>query len=224
MTDLRTLLHDAAGPAAPVAPAVVEADLGRGHRALRRHRAKTLGIRGGLVAGLALGAVAVASGTGLLTAPSPSASPTRPAVTAPTATTAPTVTLAPTALVAYTGAQPKGYTLAKIPVGYQVASNQQAYLTLERADARGLDPALFDDKVAVEQSVDADPTGGDVVTVSGKPATIVRSRGVSSLYLKQDNGSYLMVQAARGLNWDNAQLIEFASGVTVTQDATLTYG
>ena len=223
MTDLRRLLHDAAGPAAPVAPTVVEADLGRGHRALRRHRRKTLGVRGGLVAGIALGAVAVASGTGLLTGTSPSASPTRPAVTAPTATT-PTVTLAPTALVAYTGAQPEGYTLAKIPVGYTVASNQSAYMTLERADASGSDPALFDDKVAVEQSVDADPTGGDPVTVSGKPATIVQGRGVSSLYLEQDNGSYLMVQAAKGLNWDDAQLIEFASGVTVTENATLTYG
>lgn len=221
MTDLRTLLDDAAGPAAPVAPTVVEADLARGHRALRRHRAKTLGVRGGLVAALALGAVAVTGGTGLLTDPSPSADPTRPA---PTATTVPTVTLAPTALVAYTGAQPEGYTLAKIPLGFRVASNQQAYLTLERADATGSDPALFDDKVAVEQSVDADPTGGDAVTVDGKPATIVHGNDASSLYLEQDNGSYLMVQAAKGLNWGNAQLIEFASGVTVTEDATLTYG
>lgn len=222
MTDLRALLDEAAGPAAPVAPAVVDADLARAHRALRRHRAKTRG--GIIVAGLALVAVAVASSTGLVTNHGHSPSAARPAVAAPSATTTPTVALAPTALVAYTGTQPKGYTLAKIPTGYTIASNQQAYLTLEHEDAKRSDPALFEDKVAVEQSVDADPTGGDAVTVGGRPATITKDRGVSSLYLKQDNGSYLMVQVAKGLNWDNAQLIEFASGITVTEDATLTYG
>jgi len=224
MTDLRTLLDEAAGPAAPVSPTVVEADLSRGHRALRRHRARTLGACGGLVASLALGAVAVASSTGLLTDPSPSASSARPAVVAPTTPAPLTVAQAPTALVAYIGAQPPGYTLATIPAGYRIAGSERFYLTLEREDARGSDPALYDDKIAVFQSVDADPQGGEAVTVRGQPATIIKHAGLSFLYLRQDNGSYLEVQVAAGLNWDNAQLIEFASGITVTQDAELTYG
>jgi len=223
MTDLRMLLDEAAGPAAPVSPTVVEADLARGHRALRRHRARTLGACGGLVASLALGAVAVAS-TGLLTDPSPSAISARPAVLAPTTPAPSSVGLAPTALVAYIGAQPPGYTLATIPAGYRIAGSERFYLTLEREDARGSDPALYDDKIAVFQSVDADPQGGEAVTVAGQPATIIKHAGLSFLYLRQDNGSYLEVQVAAGLNWDNAQLIEFASGITVTEDAELTYG
>lgn len=216
--DLRTLLDDAAGSETAVAPSVVAADLDRGRRALRRHRAKALGVRGGLVAGLALGAVAVASGQGLGRAPHPAP------VTATPGTAPPAVTLPPTALVAYTGVQPKGYTLAEIPAGYRIAADQRASLTLERVGAPASDPSSFVDKVAVEQSVDADPRGGHPVTVGGRPATVVDVGGVSSLYLEQGNGSYLLVQVAEGLNWDDAQLVEFASGITVTADATLTYG
>ena len=55
MSDLRTLLHEAAPQPIAVSEPVVERDLARARRALRLRRVRRAGIVGGLVAASALG-------------------------------------------------------------------------------------------------------------------------------------------------------------------------
>jgi hypothetical protein len=60
MSDLRTLLHEAAGPSdTTISNAVADADLSRARRAMRRRRASRMSAGSGLVAAAAIGAFVI---------------------------------------------------------------------------------------------------------------------------------------------------------------------
>jgi hypothetical protein len=231
MSDLRTLLHSAAGPIAdPPTADVARADRARGDRALRRHRAARLAGGSGLVAVAVVGVFTITSlSTGVST---PSAPPT---VASRTTESGPS-TLTGTTLVSYTGAQPVGYTLDKIPAGWKVRHSNAGLLVLapkgsvepppanaEQARVRHIN--LTGTVAVMTQSDVGVPTGIrlDKVTVGGRPAVIGHTGGpdddARTLFAKQPSGVYLQIQVWDGLGWDNDTIVEFAESVHITKDA-----
>jgi hypothetical protein len=220
MSDLRTLLHEAAPQSTPVSELVVERDLTRARRALRLRRGRRAGIAGGLVAASALAAVAIVN---------PGASPSTPAVTATSQPGANGIEL-----VAYTGAQPAGFELDKVPAGWAVRDSTPSLLTLapEGDGAPRSDGGLTSLVGTIAVSTQSDtgvPTGVrlDDVTVDGRPAVIAHMKGsgdTRTLFVRQTSGAYLTIQVWDGLGWDNRRIAEFAESVHVTDDAKPTFG
>lgn len=220
MSDLRTLLHEAAPQTAPVPELVVERDLARARRALRLRRGRRTGIVGGLVAASALAAVAVVN---------PGGSPSTPTATASTRSGS-----AGIALVAYTGAQPAGFELDKVPAGWAVRDSTPSLLTLA-PEGDVAPPAeegvtsLVGTIAVSTQSDTAVPSGVrlDDVTVAGRPAVIAHMKGAGdtrTLFVQQSSGAYLTIQVWDGLGWDNARIAEFGASVRVTDDAKPSVG
>ncbi len=219
MSDLRTLLHEAAGPMpTQTLPTVADADLSRGHRALRRRRAGRLGASSGLLAVTALGALAIAVPSVLpgTTTTTPVASAHAPAV-------------APLALVAYTGTQPHGYVLDKVPAGWTIADDDTGVLTLAPAGAKDAKDHSFVNKIAItaEEDTGVPDVPLDEVQVGDQPAVIAHMEGgddTRTLFLKEPSGAYLNIQVWGGLGWNNDQIAEFAASVHMTEDAALSHG
>lgn len=217
MNDLHDRLAEIAGPAVPPSTAVIDADLLRGRRALRRRRA------GQAVAGSAFAAAAIAAavslGMGGPTAVAPDAGP--PIAAGPT-------TVAATQLVAYQGEQPVGYRLDKVPAGWEIQGADQSVLTLAPVDAPDQDPNSFVGKIAVMQQHDK-PTGLTEieVEVAGKPGVVAEmlgDTGTRTLFVKQPSELYLTVQIWEGLGWDTGDIVEFAAGIHIDKDAKPTVG
>lgn len=223
MTDLRTLMQEAAGASdTAVTDSVVDADLMRARRALRRRRASRLSAGSGLVAAAAVGAL-------VLVGPGGSASPTGPVTSA-----APQGSATDVDLVAYTGVQPVGYTLDRVPAGWEVRHDDVGLLTLApsgavlAADSED-EPQLEGTIAVMTQSDTGVPTGVqlDDVEVGGEPAVIAHMQGsgdTRTLFEKQPSGVYLVIQVWDGLGWTNDQIADFASSVHITKDATQSVG
>jgi hypothetical protein len=225
MSDLRTLMHQSVTPVAAVEASAVDADLARGRQALHRRRARRLSAGSGLLVAAAVGAVAVVS-NGLqpsLDRPSP-----------PTSTVQPRSGAA-IEMVAYTGAQPSGYVLDKVPSGWVVRDDTASVLTLAPADAAAPDAGpegaiTFEGTIAITTEADtALPTGVrlDDVEVAGEPAVIAHLEGAGdtrALFLQQPSGGQLVIQVWDGLNWDNDHIAQFAASVHVTGDAQVSVG
>jgi len=110
--DMLRALPQAVTPG-PAGTDVAAGDVARGHRALaRRRRRRMAGLAGGVavVAGVAVAAVSLPSQNGR-TAPSAAASGS-------TGAHAPAIRL-----VAYTGAQPAGFTVSTVPAGWKIVSS-----------------------------------------------------------------------------------------------------
>ena len=223
MSDLRTLLHGAA-TTTETTPDIVDADLSRARRGLRRRRTSRLGAATGLVAAAAVGALA-------LTGPGSSpGSPSGNDVVASPSTSAGAVEL-----VAYTGPQPSGYRLDAVPAGWTIRDDTTTLLTLapEGSRAPTSDPegsTSLEGVISVYTQSDAGiPTGVrlDDVTVDGAPAVIAHMKGggdTRTLFAKQPSGVYLSIQVWDGLGWDNDRIAQFAASVHVTGDAVSSVG
>lgn len=226
MSDLRTLMHQSADLApAAVRMSAVDADLARGRQALRRRRARRMSAGSGLLVATAVGAMAVVS-NGL-----------QPPLHRPSDTTS---TVQPDSgaaieMVAYTGAQPSGYVLDKVPSGWTVRDDTASVLTLAPADATtpdaGPEGAIsFEGTIAITTQPDTGlPTGVqlDDVEVAGAPAVIAHLKGsgdTRALFLQQPSGDYLVIQVWDDLNWDNEHIAQFASSVHVTDGAQISVG
>jgi hypothetical protein len=233
MSDLRTLMHQAVGPMA-VTPEnwIVDADLARAQRARRRRRAGRLGAGSGIVAAATLGTFAIVT-PGIL--PGSTSSATTAAGKSGTAKGAGTsvTPMKSTALISYTGKQPVGFILDKVPAGWEVKDANPAVLTLApigaKTPASGQGFTSFVGKIAISQEQDTGVPSGiplDPVTVAGHPAVIAHMKGddTRTLFLKQPSGAYLNIQVWSGLGWNNSQITEFAAGVHVTKDAQLSAG
>jgi hypothetical protein len=222
MSDLRTLLHEAAPQPTAVSELVVERDLARARRALRLRRGRRTGIVGGLVAASALVAVAVVNPGGTPSTPTATSSPS-------SRSDVPGI-----ALVAYTGAQPAGFELDKIPAGWAVRDSTSGLLTLapegDTTPPADGGPTSLVGTIAVSIQGDSGIPSGvrlDDVTVDGRPAVIAHMKGAGdtrTLFIEQPSGTYLTIQVWDGLGWDNARIAEFAASVHVTDDAKPSFG
>lgn len=231
MTDLRSLLEQATPPAAPVSPSVVDADLARAQRGLRRRRALQ-GTRSGVLAVAACAAAVLTvqhglpAGTGPgSTTSGPSASQQAPAI----------------GLVAYTGPRITGFSIDRVPVGWVVEGVDTGALTLVPAGQQDPDGyrrrttsgvRAFQGRIAVFRSDRLPERSGTAVHVDGSDGLVVAldhstagdHLGGYSLFLPQDVKGYLTVQVPAELGWSVQQLVEFGGGIHMTDSALKTAG
>lgn len=208
MSDLTTLMTRATSTVgqAPSAAALDE-DVSRG-RLARRRRTRLVG--SGVV-----GAFAVTAAVG-----------------ASLASTAPSAAAAE--LVAYTAAQPAGFTIAEVPEGWHVLSSDPSNLVLADADDDGADPNSFEGRIVAslvgEESV---PVGLDAETfdVDGRDVLVYdllgadgRPSGTLGVFAPEGDGDYLSVQLPAGLHWTGDIAARFVEGLDVTGSAQHTRG
>ncbi|GLW27189.1 hypothetical protein Areg01_01300 [Actinoplanes regularis] len=224
MMNLRDQLADLAGEPAEPTTVQADADLARGRAALRRRR----GLRG--AAGSALVVAVAAAAFAFTTTGTPTGS-------VPTAGGAPTATTADSfRLVAYTGEQPAGFSVDKVPAGWEVQGITEYSLVLgpigaqprNSADPQGdvadTDPDSFVGKVAVMlQSVDEKGTPeGETVKVGDQKGILVKKEGDEdgrTLYVPQQNGVNLQIQVWDGIGWSADEIAQFAAGIHVNPNA-----
>jgi len=258
MSDLRTLLRDAAG-SAPVAPAfrAVDADLRRGRRALVARRARWAAVPAGLLVVSATATVVPGSPF----APrqrsdaarqAPSASAPAPASVRPPSGTA-TATAVSIKLVGYTGTQPAGYTVDRVPDGWEIQAIDPYSLVIAPVGFKDADPTSFEGKIMVskanegEISVHRDGVrplrvggvtakfftfpGADPASERSKRAAQqaagrpVRDDGTTfGLLLPAGHGDWLIFQLPDTLHWDAATVAAFAAGVHLTSHAVAAAG
>lgn len=241
MSDITELLK-AVAPAGdqPPSPETVDADVARGRLALARaHRRRT--IRRSMVATMTIAAAAVVivvasqpgGGAGQNTGRS-AASPTPPSAGQPAghrhhpapAKTSPRHQ-SPIKLVAYTGKQLNGFTVDRVPDGWLLSTSTQFALLIDPQGDKDNDPDAFVGKLAVlTQSRDVTKLPhGTPVTVNGQPG-VVTDNGKYGLSLTYSDpaGFGVVIQAPTALNWNDAQLVSFASGVHVTGNAVASRG
>ncbi|MCO8273573.1 hypothetical protein M1L60_23540 [Actinoplanes sp. TRM 88003] len=226
MNDLRDHLQQIAGPIPAATDEQIAADLTRGRRALRRRR--VVQACTGSAFGIAALAAAIAIATSTTGAPPAPSSPDR--------------ITASVQLVAYKGEQPKGFTVDKVPDGWFVQTSELGYVTIAPDKAKNpgpdVDPSAdpvynkdsFVDKIAVMlESKDQSGPGreGKTVKVGDRDGILVKSlekpdaNGDSgwTLWVKQPNGIYLLVQVWQGLGLTESQIVELGAGVHVEKDA-----
>ncbi|WP_328291834.1 hypothetical protein OG218_03610 [Kineococcus sp. NBC_00420] len=229
MTNLRTLLDQASGPASPHTPpaGLVQADLARAHRGLRRERVGR-GARGGLLAVAAAGVVAVLVQTGSPTGATPERAATPPASSSAAG-------VGDTQMVAYTGTQPAGFTLDALPRGWEVQGVDAGVLTLAPAGIADQDPNSFAGKVAVFlENLPQAATGDRVrpVQVGTTTGLLFESDlntggdrlGGTTLFLAQPSGTQLAVQVWAGLGWSDTDIAALGAAIHVTDAATVSVG
>jgi hypothetical protein len=220
MSDLRTLLLESADSSDhTTTTAVADADLVRARRVLRQRRSRRMSAGSALVAAAAVGAFVIVS---------PGSTPKSPSVAQSTGTS-PGVKL-----VAYTGTQPSGYTLDKVPTGWRIDDDDLSVLTLAPAGTKSASlpkgVVSLKGKIAVMTESDTGvPTGVqlDDVRVDGRPGVIAHMDGdgdTRTLFVKQPSGVYLEIQVWSGLGWDNQQIAEFGSSVHINAGARTTAG
>ncbi|GIJ33409.1 hypothetical protein SAMN05216284_107270 [Micromonospora sediminimaris] len=208
MMDLHDRLDRIAGPVAEPSAAEADADLARGRRALRRRRsARALGTSAFAVVALA---VAVTIGT----------------QAGPTATTpddAPAEAVA-TRLVAYEGEQPQGFTIDKVPAGWEIQGGTTSELTIAPKNAADKNPLAFIGKIAImlQSASDRSTPTGTQLEVGGKPGvlnTADGTQGGKNLWVQQPDGVWLLVQIWDARGWTQQDIIEFADGIHVQPGA-----
>jgi hypothetical protein len=242
MADLRSLLHETAGPlgASPDSE-FADALLDRGHRALRRRRVGWL-----------------TAGSGVVTAAVLTVMLVLPGVSGPGT--------GPTQLVAYTGEQPVGFVLDQVPERWHIESVDAGHLMLAPDDMKGAskDPRELDGKIDVSLILTEADATGDKVRINGRPGVIyTNTRADYEPADKPDTRTLLVQQQARRsvlapcnaeqkediktnhyelrfyacgtairapflsiqvddakLGWSNDQIVDFANGIHITKAST----
>ena len=187
----------------------------------RRHRA-ALAVGGSAFAVAAIvAAFSFAAGDAGTAGPAPQSG--RPAVAAATQ------------LVSYTGKQPQGFRLDKVPDGWFVQADDASSIVLAPSSAKGKpkvgpsahplqDPRSFVGKIAVMlQSKDQDgPPDGEAVTVGDHKGVLVKSSDNTdgrTLWVAQPSGTYLLVQFWDGIGLSRDAMADFGAGVHVEKGA-----
>lgn len=204
MNDLKDLFELALtdGGASPGdGPADPAADLARGKKLLARRRCRRV-----------FGAAAVTA-----------------AVAAGVVTTVPGGPGAPDGirLVAYTGAQPPGYTVTVIPADWVIQGSNPFALVIAPANAPDSDPDVFVGKLIVTQEAfdqaGSSAEGWSAVHVAGHVVYYAAQIGAGSqtagLVIEEAPGRWLLVQAPTSLGWTRQQMVRFGLGVTVLPTA-----
>lgn len=216
MMELHDRFAQIAQPAPTPSPEQADQDLARGRRALRRRHA--MRGAGASVFAVAALAAAVAYGTN-----AGSAGPaTTPEAKGTTAATSPQAVA--TQLVAYKGEQPKGFTIDKVPAGWEVQGVNASALTIAPIGLKDKDPDSFVDKIAImlQSKDDKSTPSGTNVTVGGQPGVINEGLGTDhgrNLWVKEPNGIWMEVQIWDARGWSDAAMVEFGAGIHVLKDA-----
>jgi hypothetical protein len=241
--DLRDHLDLIAGPETPAGVAEADADLARGRRALRRRRAAVGGGASVFVVAAAA-AVVVASSSGA--AP---AKIQQPPAALPTTVTTTKGVLKQAHLVAYLGKQPAGYTIDKVPSGWEIQGDNDYVLTIAPKGITDKDPLSFVGKIMIGlQSSDDHSTpqgtrvdvgslkgvinepdrgeapGGPQPTPSGVDARYQDDSHSKNLWVQQKNGNWLQVQIWDASGWRNADITDFGAGIHVLAGAKKSVG
>jgi hypothetical protein len=233
MTDITDLFAAVAPMAEQPSPETVDADIARGHRALALVHRRRL-VRRSVVTTMSLVVVAVgvtatmqqhgtdANRHGAAAAKAPVTHATVHAAKRPVVPHARAVRL-----VAYTGSQPAGFTVDRVPDGWHLSTSTQVALNINRQGDTNNDPDAFEGKLTVLlQSRDAHGLPhGTAVTVDGEPGVVTGfGRYGESLTYGDTNGHTVIVQAPRILAWSDTQIVRFAEGVHVTGDVVAPRG
>jgi len=214
MTDLLDRLGDLAPE--PLAPSeeAVAGDVRRGRRALARRRAIRGAAGGALLVALGGTATIVARQHGSETPPVATPSHRAPSPTAGTGHAA------GIRLVDYTGDQKPGFRVQKVPEGYVLQGSNAFSLDIAKPGDHS-DLSNFEGKIVIMlQSKDvALHKQGKQVSVAGHDGWL-REPGDGAMILEYNDGRHnVVVQSWTSLALTDAQLVELASGVTVTAQA-----
>jgi len=197
---------------------IVQQDLARGRAAAAHAHRKQAWAAGG-IGGFAL-AVIVAGGA-ILPALHTGASLQASTADTPQAHTKPALQL-----VSYTGTQPDGYHLGKVPAGFTVESSNKDALILAPAGATDLSGEFVDRIVVSQQGGFAYSKDGRQVTINGEPALITLSVDPDPATEVQftTGGHTVDIQIWPTIKLTDQQIIDFAQSITVTGDLTTSAG
>jgi hypothetical protein len=216
------IIHELSSLAGPTGPApsedTITADLARGRHAAKRRRLTIAAATG--VTAIAAGITAITGVTALTPAPHTTAQTdtnTVPDGTAGSGT-------ATVQLVSYTGAQPDGYTLGKIPDGFTIETSDQHNLILAPTNID--QTATFDDGmvdlrgkiwISMQGSFTYDIDQRKVM-INGHPALIALSAGEApATEVQFQTGTHTVnIQIGNGITLTDQQITEFAESITVT--------
>lgn len=221
-------LHDGlariAGPGAEPTSEQVAADMARGQKALRRRRLLQAGTGSAFAVAALAAAVAFATTGSGAPAGAPLAQSTGTVGTAAPAGTASAAPAPGLKLVAYTGAQPEGYTVDTVPDGWEIQGVDEYVLTLAPKNAEDKDVNSFAGKVVVmlQSADDKSAPKGEKVDIAGRPGVLGKSEDQTTgwqLYVDQSSGPRMQVQVWDGLGWSKSDVVEFAKGVHVNKNA-----
>jgi F0F1-type ATP synthase membrane subunit c/vacuolar-type H+-ATPase subunit K len=219
---LRNLSHiEDAGPAGRE---VVADDVARGHHAVTRRRRQRFAFAGAFVAvaaaavvGIGQGMAPVTSSDGVTAAPRTGTQASR------------------LELVAYTGDQPVGFKVNTVPDGWKVVSSDQSSFVVappgvKASPAGAGEPVSVADKISVSlQGLSKFPAESPVrkVDINGKKGelghpleTMDKLSDTWWLFFPGDTGSNVQVQVPASVELSTDQIIAFAEGITVTEEAT----
>jgi hypothetical protein len=234
MSDITEIFSKVApNPADPTSDQL-DADIARGHRALRQADRQRRIKRSMITAtGVAAAAVLVVvgaqlHGNGSAKAPAHTVAKNPSAIKVVTPTKAPVkvkvkVHHQSTAikLVAYHGTQLHGFTVDSVPQGWFLSTSTADALLIDPDGSTDHDSSVFVGKLAVlTSSVDQHGLGkGTSVTVNGKKG-VISDQGKYGLMLSYNTDRFgIDIQAPAQLHWTNNQLVAFAEGVHETSDA-----
>ncbi|GAA0557452.1 hypothetical protein GCM10010172_45540 [Paractinoplanes ferrugineus] len=215
MKDLQDRLSMIAGSAGATSAQQADTDLTRAKRALRRRRA----VRGAGASVFAVAALAAVVSYG--TNDQATTSPAQQAAPATAPARKPVVT---TKLVAYQGEQPKGFTIDKVPAGWELQGASDTVLTFAPIGTKDKEINNFVGKIAVmlQSKDDKQTPAGTNITVAGKPGVINTPEGGGdsrNLWVKQPNGIWLQAQIWDASGWSTDEIVEFGAGLHVLEDA-----
>lgn len=220
MSDLSALLTEYSATTSLPARGPATEDLARARRALRRHRARRVGSRTGLLAIAVAAAVTVAPNIGTSSAPDTSTARGGAVVTDTARGSAVVTSTTGIALVSYSGAQLGGYTVDSVPDGWAVETANGGLLTvapLGRGVTENFDGEILVSRLSKDSTI---PSKGTAVMVGSARGVITDtadndgSRFLS--YVDPDTGFAIQVQFPAVLRtWTPEQLAQFAAGVHV---------
>ncbi|MPZ60121.1 MAG: hypothetical protein GEU93_02260 [Propionibacteriales bacterium] len=223
MNDIKQLLNEATRSVEAVPSAeVVEADVRRGRAALARARRRRT-IRNSVIGMAATFALVGGSITvGGLGDSDRAAVPSDPRAGSSEATAKEPGTATGVRLVAYTGKQPDGFIVDRVPEGWFIQGSRAYSLTIA-PEGDTSHPDGFVGKLVVmllsRTGPQELPKNGEPVKVGDQDGVVVHQDASDTLTYRDGEGHIVQVQAWKTLGWTNDRLAGFAEGVQVTAHA-----
>ncbi len=201
---LHDLLERAAG-VPPTTEEMVDRDLRRGRRALRRHRVATTAVP--------VVAITAVSAFGITVAqPDPAGSSLEEAEDG--------VALAP-----YLGTSPSGYEVEQLPEGWEIQEANPTYLMIGEEGSTIDEETTFSGKLVVRlrsASESGTPRGEQVAVGDG--VGYLHLSDFADVLTFEVEGRQVEVAVPPSLGWDATTIADFALGVEVTSDAVPAQG